>query len=171
VESIEVIKWVLIAFVPAFILPLMHTKIRTAVLSRGGKLPNDSRSVVRDDPGQLLIMTALFGVPATLLLRFLNGPESLIIIILGVTAVMLVISLVNIKYRASFHVSMVTSMLTSLYILFGPALLFTFVVIPILGLSRYQLSEHTPMQILTGFLIGVIVGGVVYSYLGLSSFA
>ncbi len=85
------------------------------MLSRGGIQHKVSRSLVRNDPEQLFIMTGLFGVPSILILRLFNGPENLLTIMLGCTAVMFVIALVNLKYRASFHLSMVTSMLTALW--------------------------------------------------------
>jgi membrane-associated phospholipid phosphatase len=80
---------------------------------------------------------------------------------------MLVIALVNMLYRASFHLAMVTSMLTALWFFFGAVSLISFVLIPILGFSRYQLGEHTPAQIATGFFIGLIVSLAVFSGFGL----
>ena len=163
--SAEWVKWALLALVPAIVLPLTYVKIRA--ISRGGRSQKISRSLVRNDPDQLFIMTALFGVPSTLILYYFNGPKSLLSIILGVTAVMFVISLVNLKYRASFHLSMVTSMLTALWFLFGPISLIAFLLIPILGISRYQMGEHTPNQMVTGFLIGLVVSGTIFYKLGL----
>ena len=162
-------RWTLIAFLPATVFPLLYAKIRAIVLSRGGSRRKISRSLVRNNPEQLFIMTALFGVPSALILHYLNGPENLFIIILGITAVMLVIALINLKYRASFHLSMVTSMLTALWFLFGAVSLVSFLLIPILGLSRYQLGEHTPAQTVAGFLIGLVVGGAIFYGLGLAA--
>jgi hypothetical protein len=158
--SVEWVKWALLALVPAVVLPLAYVKIRA--MSRGGLTQKISRSLVRNDPDQLFIMTALFGVPSALILYYFNGPRNLLSIILGVTAVMFVISLVNLKYRASFHLSMVTSMLTALWFLFGQISLITFLVIPVLGVSRYQMGEHTPNQMVTGFLIGLIVSSTIF---------
>ena len=113
------------------------------------------------------MLTGLFGIPSILVLHFLNGPDSLLSIMLGCTAAMFIIALVNLKYRASFHLSMVTSMLTPLYFLFGPACLITYVLLPVLGISRYQLGEHTPAQMAIGFLIGLVVSGAISHSLGL----
>lgn len=82
---------------------------------------------------------------------------------------MLVIALVNLKYRASFHLSMVTTMLTALWFLFGPVYLTTFILLPVLGFSRYQLGEHTPAQMVTGFLIGLVVSSSIFYRLGLGA--
>ena len=164
----EYIKWTLIAFLPATLSPLIYAKIRATVLSRRGNQRKISRSLVRNNPEQLFIMTALFGVPSALMLYYLDAPRNLLIIILGVTAVMFVVTLVNLRYRASFHLSMVTSMLAALWFLFGAVSLVSFLLIPILGLSRYRLGEHTLTQTAAGFLIGLVVGGAVFYCLGLA---
>jgi len=168
-EPFECVKWTLLTVVPVFAFPLIYAKIRATVLSRGGSQQKISRSLVRNDPGQLFVMTGLFGVPSAAILHYLNGPRNLLIIILGITAVMFVISLVNLKYRASFHLSMVTGMLMSLWFLFGAVSFIAFLLIPILGYSRYQLGEHTPTQLVTGFLIGLVVSIAIFSGLGLGA--
>jgi hypothetical protein len=165
----EFIKWTLLAYVPAIVFPLLYAKIRAWMWSQGGNRQKISRSLFRDKPRELFITTGLFGIPVALILHYLNAPKNLLLIILGVTAVMLVIALVNLKYRASFHLAMVTSMLFSLWFLFGAVSLVSFLLIPVLGLSRYQLGEHTPAQIVTGFFIGLVVGGAVFNSLGLAA--
>ena len=167
--SLEWIKWTLLAYIPAIVFPALYAKIKVIRLSRGGNRQKVSRSLFREKPRELLIMTVLFGVPSALILHYLNAPKNLLVIILGVTAVMLVIALVNLRYRASFHLAMVTSMLTALWFLFGTVSLVAFLIIPILSLSRYQLGEHTPAQIVTGFFIGLVVGGAVFNGLGLAA--
>ncbi|MFA5308232.1 MAG: hypothetical protein WC370_01950 [Dehalococcoidales bacterium] len=168
-NSLECIKWTPAAYLPAVMFPFLYTKARAVMLSRGGIPHKVSRSLVRNEPEQLLIMTGLFGVPSILILHFFNGPDNLSAIMLGCTAVMLVIALVNLKYRASFHLSMVTTMLTALWFLFGPVYLTTFILLPVLGFSRYQLGEHTPAQMVTGFLIGLVVSSSIFYRLGLGA--
>jgi len=168
-EPLECIKWTLAAFLPALIFPLLYAKIKAMILSRSGNRQRVSRSLVRNDPEQLFIMTGLFGIPSALILRYLSGPNNLLAIILGIAAVMFIISLVNLKYRASFHLSMVTGMLMSLWFLFGAVSSIAFLLIPILGYSRYQLGEHTPTQLVTGFLIGLVVSVAIFSGLGLGA--
>ncbi|MEQ4489600.1 MAG: hypothetical protein AAC990_04440 [Dehalococcoides mccartyi] len=166
---IEGIGWTLAAYLPAIIFPLLYAKARATVLSRGGIQHKISRSLVRNEPKQLFIMAFLFGIPSILILHFFNGPGSLLAIMLGCTAVMFVIAMINLKYRASFHLSMVTSMLLSLYFLFGPVSLISLPLLPVIGLSRYQLGEHKPDQIAAGFLIGLVVGGSIFFGMGLAA--
>jgi len=168
-NSLACIKWTLAAYLPALIFPFLYAKVRTTMLSRGGTRQRLSRSLFLDNPVQLLIMSVFFGIPSVLILHYFNGPDSLGTIVLGCAAVMFVVALVNLKYRASFHLSMVTGMLTALGFLFGPASLIAFLLIPVLGFSRYQLGEHTPAQMVTGFLIGLVVSGTIFYSLGLGA--
>ncbi|MDO8473860.1 MAG: hypothetical protein Q7T05_08635 [Dehalococcoidia bacterium] len=167
-EPLDSLRWTVIAFLPALVVPFIYGKIRVMVLSRGGERRRVSRSLVRNDPRQLLIMTGLFGIPAALTLHFLDGPRNLLVIILGVAAVMLAIAMINLTFRASFHLSMVTSMLTALWFLFGAVSLVSFMLIPVLGVSRYRLGEHTPIQMVVGIIVGLVVGGAVFFGLGLA---
>jgi len=165
----EYIKWTLLAYVPAIVFPSLYAKIRASMWSQGGNRQKISRSLFRDKPREILITTFLFGIPAALILHYVNAPRNLLVIILGVTAVMFVVTLVNLRYRASFHLAMVTSMLTALWFIFGAVSLVSFLLIPILGLSRYQLGEHTPAQTVAGLLIGLVVGGSVFYGMGLAA--
>ena len=164
----EYIKWTLIAYVPAIAFPSLYARIRVWMWSRGKTPQGMSRSLFRDKPRELFATTGLFGIPGVLILHYLQGPRSLILIILAVTAAMFAVAVVNLRYRASFHLTMVTSMLTALRFLFGPVSLVSFLLIPILGLSRYQLGEHTPAQVVAGFLIGLVVSGAVFGEFGLA---
>jgi len=165
----EYIKWTLLAYIPAIVFPSLYAKIRASMWLQGGNRQKISRSLFRDKPREILITTFLFGIPAALILHYVNAPRNLLVIILGVTAVMFVVTLVNLRYRASFHLAMVTSMLTALWFIFGAVSLVSFLLIPILGLSRYQLGEHTPAQTVAGLLIGLVVGGSVFYGMGLAA--
>jgi len=166
-HSLDCFKWTLAAYLPALLLPLLYAKVRAMMLSRDGIKSKISRSLVRNEPKQLFILTCLFGIPSILILYFFHGPENLLVIMLGCTAVMFIIDIINLKYRASFHLSMVTSMLAALGFLFGPVYLLTFLILIALGFSRYLLGEHTPAQMVTGFLVGLVVSGSVFLGLGL----
>ncbi len=163
------IKWTLLAFIPIVVIPLLYVVVRASLSSQPGTRYIISRSHIRDNPTRLFIMAVLFGIPSTVILYYLDGPRDLIVIILGVTAVMLLIAMINLVHRASFHVAMVTGILTSLWFLFGPVSLVTITLIPILGISRYQLGMHTLRQVVSGFFIGLTITAAVFYGLRLAS--
>jgi len=166
-EHVECIKWILLTILPAYAFPAMYAKIRASMLSSDRNRQRVSRSLFRNQPREILIMTCFFGIPATLILYYLDGPKIILAIIVAVTVTMLFIALVNLTYRASFHLAMVTSLLSSLWVLFGVVSLSALPLIFILGLSRYRLGEHSPAQLISGFLTGLIITGTVFYGFGL----
>jgi membrane-associated phospholipid phosphatase len=137
------------------------------MLSGGETRQRISRDLFRDNLWDLLIMAALFGIPPFLVLYYLDGPETLLAIVVAVSVTMLSIALTNLVYRASFHLAMVTSMLAALWLPFGIYSLAALPLLPVLGISRYQLGEHSPAQIVAGFFIGLAVSTAVFFGLGL----
>ncbi len=168
-EPVERLKWTLLTIVPAVTLPLLYARIRTSMLATAESKPKITRSLVRDDPVQLLVMTGVFSIPAILILYLLDGPRDVLGIMVSLGLTMLVVVLINTAYRASFHLAMVTSLLTSLGLVFGGVALVTLPLIPLLALSRYRLGAHDPLQITVGFVIGIAASVLVFLGLGLLS--
>ena len=163
----ECVKWTVVTLLPAYLLPSVYAQIKAMMLSPEGTRQRLSRSLFRDKPGQLLIMTSLFGVPVASILYYFDGPKNLLALVVAVTGTMLVTALLNVRYRASFHLAMVTSMLCALWVLFGAVSLATLPLVPILGLSRWSLGEHSPTQLITGFFLGLAVTAIVFHAFGL----
>lgn len=166
-ESLEWLSWALLTLASAFLLPSLYARIRASMLSESGTRQRISRSLFRDNLWDLLIMAALFGIPPTLVLYYLDGPETLLAIMVAVSVTMFSVALANLVYRASFHLAMVTSMLSALWILFGMVSLAALPLLPVLGIARFQLGEHSPAQIVTGFFIGLAVSVAVFFGFGL----
>lgn len=146
--------WTAYTLIPVFAVTLIYAKIwaMMKVSDKGGRI---SRSLFRDDPLQLLIMTFLFALPPALILYYLDGPKDVFWIMFSLGLTMLAVTLVNTFYRASFHLAMITSMFTSLGLIFGTIVLITVPLLVALGLSRFKLKAHTPPQIILGFVIGI----------------
>ena len=153
-EPVDRITWTIYTLIPVFVITLLYAKI-WAMMKVSDKSTGISRSLFRDDPLQLLIMTFLFAVPPTLILYLFDGPRDVFWIMFSLGLTMLMITLVNTFYRASYHMAMITSMFTSLGLIFGTVVFITVPLVVILGLSRFKLKAHTPLQIITGFVIGL----------------
>jgi membrane-associated phospholipid phosphatase len=161
-DTIERLVWTVYTLIPIFVFTLIYAKIRAIMTSPDKSEAKIRREQVRNDPAQLLIMTILFAVPSSLILYLLDGPRDVLWIMLSLGLTMLTVTLVNTYYRASFHLAMITSMFTSLGLLFGTIVFITIPLVITLGFSRYKLGEHTPSQIVTGFVIGSISTFVIF---------
>lgn len=160
-------KWTVTALLPAYLFPLLYMQARVTIVARTTGTRVTYRSLFREQSGQMLLLVCLFGIPSALILYFLDAPPSIMATLVGLSVTALLITVVNLGYRASFHLALVTSMVTSLAILFGPPSLIAAFLIPLLGTSRYRLGEHTPSQLLAGFLVGLAVTVAVFQGIGL----
>ena len=162
------VKWTVTALLPAYLLPLLYMQTRVTILARTTGTQVTHRSFFREQPNEMLLLACLFGIPSTLILYFLGSPLGIITTMVGVAATTLLIALVNRTYRASFHLALFTSMLMPLVIILALPSLAIAPFILLLGLSRYHLGEHTPTQLVTGFLIGLVVSVAVFNGFGLA---
>ena len=160
-------KWMFATLLPAYAFPLLYMQTRVTIFARTTGTQVTHRSFFREQPNEMLLLACLFGIPSTLILYFLGSPPGIIITMVGVAAAALLIALVNQVYRASFHLALFTSMAAPLVIIFGIPSVVIAPFILLLGLSRYYLGEHTPMQLVAGFLIGLVVSGATFYGFGL----
>ena len=140
---------------------------KVAIVARTTGTQVSQRSFFREQPNEMLLLAGLFGVPSALILYFMGSPAGILASMVGVAVTSLLIALVNRVYRASFHLALLTSMLIPLVIILALPPLAIAPFILLLGLSRYHLGEHTPMQLVAGFLIGLVVSGAIFYGFGL----
>ena len=146
----------------AYLFPLGYMQAKATFVTRTTGVPVTFRAFFREQPNEMLLLACLFGIPSTLILHLLGSPPDITVTLIGIAATSIVIALINQFYRASFHMALLTSMAISLVIIFGlrPLLVAPFVLL--LGVSRFYLGEHTPAQLLMGFLIGMVVTGAIF---------
>lgn len=160
------IKWTMVALLSAYLFPLSYMQAKTAIVSRTTGSQMTFRSFFREKPNEMLLLACLFGIPSALILYFLGSPPEIIATVVGVGSTSLLIALVNRIYRASFHLALLTSLSIPLVVIFGLSPLVVAPFILLLGLSRHHLGEHTPLQLLIGFLNGFIVTGGIFHGFG-----
>ena len=160
-------KYTVAALLPAYLLSYLYVRARAYVITRATGTQVDLRSYFREQPFEMAMFACIFGIPSAALLYLLGYPLNIIAIIIGVATAALLIALINRIYRASFHLALSTSALISLAIILG---LFWLVVLPVillLGVLRYYLREHTPMQLTTGFFTGLIATTAIFKGFGI----
>lgn len=160
------IKWMFATLLPAYAFPLLYMQTRVTIVARTTGTQVTHRSFFREQPNELLLLACLFGIPSTLILYFLGSPAGILATMVGVAMTSVLIALVNRLYRASLHLALFTSIVVSLYVISGLSPLIMMPLMLLLGLSRYYLGEHTPMQLVAGFLIGLVVSGAVFHGFG-----
>jgi len=160
-------KWTMVALLSAYLVPLIYMRARVAIVVRTTGAQVSLRSFFREQPNEMLILACLFGIPSATILYFLGYPSDILATLGGVAGAALLIALVNRVYRASFHMALFTSAVVPLAIIFGLPSLGVIPFIVLLGASRFYLGEHTPLQLATGFLLGLMVSIAVFQGFGI----
>ena len=156
------LKWTMVTLLPAYLLPLSYMQAKATFITRNTGASVTLRSYFRDQPNEMLLMACLFGIPSVLILYLLGSPPDIIIAMVGIATTSLLNALVNQIYKSSFHLSLLTSLAVILVLIFSlsPLLIAPFLLI--VAASRYYLGEHTPLQLLAGFSIGLVVTLAVF---------
>ena len=161
------VKYTLVALIPAYFFPFLYMRARVYAIARttGGQV--NPRSFFREQPTEMALLACIFGIPSATILYFLGYPTNILATLVGVATAALLIALINRVYRASFHLTLSTSALISLAIIFGFSPLVMLPFILLLGVLRYYLGEHTPLQLTTGFFIGLMATTAVFKGFGI----
>jgi len=160
-------KWTMVALLSAYLFPLIYMRARVAVVVRTTGTKVSLRSFFREQPTEMAVLACIFGIPSATILHLLGYPSSIVATLVGVAATALLIALVNRVYRVSFHLALFTSAVIPLTIIFELPSLVVVPFILLLGASRYYLGEHTPLQLTTGFLLGLMVTVAVFRGFGI----
>ncbi|GEM_PF-1262292 len=158
-------KWTMAALIPAYLFPLAYMQTKLVIVTRSTGAQMTLRSFFRERPNELLLIACLFALPNILLLYSLSSPNALTATMVSVGLTALMVSLANRIYRVSIHLSMIISLAIPLMVIARISPLLIASIILLLGLARYYLGEHTPVQLLAGFLLGLVVTtGVFYCF-------
>lgn len=155
------IKWRIsaIVFMFSFLFPVLNI----VLLYKLKRIP----SLTMSDPKERtfpFIMTAVFYFGLFYLLKDLNIWPTVKIFVLGGGIAIALVTLINLKFKISAHMTGVGGLLGALislsYLLKFDMTLFYLLVILIAGLlgaCRLLLKEHKPSQIYAGFVLGIVV--------------
>ncbi len=160
-------KWTMVALLSAYLIPLVYMQARVVIIVHTTGTQVNLRSFFREQPTEMAILACIFGIPSAAILYFLDYPSDIIATLIGIAAAALLIALVNRVYRASFHLALFTSAVVPLVIIFGLPSLAVVPFVLLLGAARFYLGEHTPLQLTTGFLLGLMASIAVFQGFGI----
>ena len=91
--------------------------------------------------------------------------DALVAVLVALLVASLGVALVNMFYRASYHLATVTMLAIVVTVIWGYSFLPVLAIIPLVGWSRYSLKQHSPAQMAAGVGLAIIVGaGILYSF-------
>ena len=109
-----------------------------------------------------LAVAATAAAAGLAILVILNAPRPVVALIVAMLAGLAVTAAVTRYWKISLHTGVAAGTATILTIVFGPGLLATGVVVAAIGWSRVHLRDHTPLQVMTGAIVGAVVAAAVF---------
>ncbi|WP_306843148.1 phosphatidic acid phosphatase [Paenarthrobacter nicotinovorans] len=134
------------------VLPLAYV----LVMVKLGRISDHHVSDRRQRPA-LLLMALVSVVTGLLVLQLIGGPVSVSVMIIALIAGIAVLAVVSAFWKMSGHASALAAAVVIAVLMFGPAWLPLFVLVPVVGWSRLVLRAHTLGQVIAGSLFGGIV--------------
>jgi len=106
--------------------------------------------------GILLTVVYLWG------LFFLSGPKILIIITAVFIVGVLLLALINIKLKVSFHVTTISALLFALAIVYQGYYYLSLLLIPAVAWARLKINRHTLAETVVGGCMGILLSLSMY---------
>lgn len=161
------LSWGLTILLFLVLLPLFYVDAR--MLAQGNSIEDMDSPLdfLRWHPVDIYILGLISALPCILVLVFLEAPSFLIGLLVALLVTSLAVAVVNMFYRASYHLAAVTSLAVIVSLTWRQAFPLALAIVPLVGWARYRLEQHTPGQLVTGFGLAVAVSLILY-WLGLS---
>jgi len=158
-------SWVLIILFFTAVLPLTYIYIKSPRAESGAKRIQDPLVFFREHRREISVIGIISALPCILLLIFLEAPSLLVATLVALLGTSLAVGLVNMFYRASYHLALVTTVVIVAVLIWGQTFPSVLAAILLVGWARYSLQQHSPSQLAAGFGLSVVIGAAtLYSF-------
>lgn len=124
----------------------------------------------REERPMFLLVFVLSLAAASAVLYFIDVPTKLFVYVFSGLIMTTVTSIITLYWKISFHTAATTSVVTAINILGGLRFAPFFVLIPIIAWARIVLKKHTFNQVLGGFLVALVITGLIFYLFGFNLF-
>jgi hypothetical protein len=159
--------WALIILFFLIVLPLAYVYLKSPRAASGAKRIQDPSVFFRKHPREICGVGIVCALPCTLLLIFLKAPSPLVASLVALLATSLALALINMFYRASYHLAAVTTLVIVAVLIWGQAVFPVLAAIPLVGWALYSLRQHSPSQLAVGFGLSLIISTASFYHFGL----
>ena len=139
------------------ILPLVFVVLRTASRPERKIYRADPTLFLKQHPLDIIVLGIVCGSSSWTIMKLLSAPASTLCTLIALQVVSILIAIINLFYRASFHMAAVTVLVYMAVVIWGDPLLILLLVIPPIAWAKYTLHEHDFLQMILGASMAVAV--------------
>jgi hypothetical protein len=155
-----------VVFLFLVLLPLVYVYLRTLKSGKATILLTNPTLFLRQHPGDILVLSLFMGLACLIVLVFLDAPPLLLATLAALLASSIVAALLNMFFRASYHLTAVTVLVIMAALAWGQIYLLLLAAIPLVAWAKYRIHEHTPAQLVVGVAVAAVLSGII---IGLTS--
>ena len=116
----------------------------------------------REERPLLFAFMGIVMILYSIFLLIFNAPKVLLVTVFAISLGLVLIAIVNSKIKASIHVATISSLISSVAIIYGGVFIFAFSIIPVIAWSRVKTKRHTLLEAVTGGILGIVLTIIVY---------
>ena len=120
----------------------------------------------RSERPRFILISLSSDVLALLVLRVLHGPHLLSVIVLTYFCLAITMLTISRFGKISLHMAGVGGFSTALLYVFGAPMLWAFLSLPLVAWARLHRRKHTPAQLVSGAIAGVLVTILTFGLIG-----
>ena len=121
----------------------------------------------REERPRFILVSLSSDVLALLVLRFLDGPHLLTMIVLTYFCLAIVMFAISSFWKISMHMAGVGGFSTALVFVFGAPALWALLSLPLVAWARLHRRKHDIPQLVAGALVGAMITALVFGWIGL----
>lgn len=116
----------------------------------------------REERPLFFAFTGIVAILYLISILIFNAPKVLLVTVFAISLGLVLIAIVNSKIKVSVHVATISSLISSVAIIYGGVFLFAFSIIPVVAWSRVKTKRHTLLEAVTGGILGIALTIIVY---------
>ena len=166
-DSGRIAEWIAALVVFLVLLPEAYVLVRARKEYPFVKLLTSPTAFLKQHPRDVLAIAVLCGVTGGICLFLLDAPPVLLYTYAALLAGSVVIAVLNLYLRVSYHLGAVTIIVIMASLAWGPVALLLLLVLPVIGWAKHRIKEHTLFQLIGGTTVAAIISGVallLYSF-------
>ncbi len=123
----------------------------------------------REQRPLLFLFFTIAGILYTLGLLIFKGPWILLVNAVGILFGVFLVSLINLKIKASLHVATLSALASAIAVVYRGYYYFIFLIIPLVAWSRIKTKRHTLPETIVGGFVGVFLSLFMYYIIKLAA--